>query len=374
MHELITNLHMHTRYSDGTGLHADIVKAAIQAGLDVVIVTDHNVLVNGIEGHYKEKGRKLLLLIGEEVHDQDRFPQKSHLLVLGADREVATYAGHPQALINRVAQAGGLSFIAHPRDPELAFFHEDDISWENWEVQGFTGLELWNNLSEFKVRTKSWLQAFFYAFFPQYLAVGPIPEVLERWDGLLASGKRVSAVGGSDAHALVVHAGPFKKVVYPYLMHFRTINTHILAPTALSGDLTSDRKMVYDALRAGHGFIGYDLPAPTLGFRFSAQGENGTAIMGEEMVLRGSVTIQIRLPHSTECNLIKDGKVIKTWTKNDVCTHITNQPGVYRVECYVYFLGQRRGWIFSNPIYLRSPNERKESTENEWSQITLPVY
>lgn len=374
MHELITNLHMHTRYSDGTGLHADIAKAAIQAGLDVVIVTDHNVLVNGIEGIYKKNGHKLLLLVGEEVHDQDRFPQKSHLLVLGADREVATFASRPQELINRATQAGGLSFIAHPRDPEMAFFHEDDISWENWEVYGFTGLELWNNLSELKVRSKTWRQALFYALFPQYLPLGPVPEIIERWDNLLASGKHVSIIGGSDAHALVVHAGPFKKVIYPYLDHFKAINTHLLTPTALSGDLITDRKMVYDALRTGHGFIGYDLPAPTQGFRFSAQGENQSAIMGDEMIFNGSVTIQIRLPHITECNLIKDGKVIKTWTKNDVCAYITNQPGVYRVECYVNFLGQRRGWIFSNPIYLRSLNDHKETVENEWSQITLPVY
>jgi predicted metal-dependent phosphoesterase TrpH len=51
MHEIVVNLHMHTRYSDGTGTHKDIAHAAIKCGLDAVIVTDHNVLVQGVEGH-----------------------------------------------------------------------------------------------------------------------------------------------------------------------------------------------------------------------------------------------------------------------------------------------------------------------------------
>ena len=50
MHEYIVNLHMHTPYSDGKGTHQEIAKAALHAGLDVVIVTDHNVWVNGPEG------------------------------------------------------------------------------------------------------------------------------------------------------------------------------------------------------------------------------------------------------------------------------------------------------------------------------------
>ena len=49
MQEIVVNLHMHTRYSDGSGSHKDIANAAIQTGLDAVIVTDHNVLVEGVE-------------------------------------------------------------------------------------------------------------------------------------------------------------------------------------------------------------------------------------------------------------------------------------------------------------------------------------
>ena len=73
---------MHTKYSDGTGTHGDIIKAALAAGLDAVITTDHNVLVNGPAGYYQEGDRKVLLMVGEEVHDQTADPQKNHLLVI----------------------------------------------------------------------------------------------------------------------------------------------------------------------------------------------------------------------------------------------------------------------------------------------------
>jgi hypothetical protein len=359
MHELVINLHMHTRYSDGFGSHADIAQAAIQTGLDVVIVTDHNVLVRGPEGYHKNGQRRVLLLVGEEVHDQARNPQKNHLLVLGAERELATFADDPQRLVDAVRQADGLSFIAHPVDPAAPAVGEDDLSWVSWEVQGFTGLELWNALTEFKIRLKTRLHALYYAYQPQRIARGPLPEVLARWDALLAEGRQVVAVGGSDAHAIPARLGPLKRTIFPYAFHFQAVNTHLLTPEPLTGDVITDRRMIYQALRRGNAFIGYDLPAETRGFRFTAQGANGLAWMGDEIELSArqsatsGITLQIRLPLATECRLIHNGQVIKQWANRQTCTHITTAPGAYRVEAYLRYLGRRRGWIFSNPIYVR---------------------
>jgi hypothetical protein len=130
---------------------------------------------------------------------------------------------------------------------------------------------------------------------------------------------------------------------------------HLLVANPLSGDLLTDRRMVWNALRDGHTFIGYDYPAPTRGFRFTAQTRDQNAIMGDEIILGGGVTFQVRLPEKTECRLIKDGAMIKTWKQQEICTYLTNQPGVYRVECHIHYLGKLRGWIYSNPIYVRKP-------------------
>jgi hypothetical protein len=353
MHEIVVNLHMHTRYSDGSGTHKDIAQAAIRTGLDTVIVTDHNVLVQGVEGYYRVGPNRVLLLVGQEIHDQDRVPQKNHLLVFNANRDLATLADNPQALINGVAEAGGLSFIAHPSDPEAPTFGETDISWEAWEVQGYTGIELWNGLSELKTLVPTKLHGAFYAYFPQFIGHSPIFETLQRWDELLISGQRVVAIGGSDAHAMHMSMGPLHRVVFPYQFHFRTVNTHAFIPKPLTGDVPTDKKMIYDALAAGRCFVGYDLPASTRGFRFTGRGREQTVIMGEELPAKGGVTLQAHLPEPAEIRMIKDGKLIGKSKESQAFTHIATEPGVYRVEVWRNYMGRKRGWIFSNPIYVR---------------------
>lgn len=353
MHEIVVNLHMHTRYSDGSGTHKDIAQAAIKTGLDAVIVTDHNVLVQGLEGYYRVGPSRVLLLVGQEVHDQNRIPQKNHLLVFNANRDVAPLADDPQTLINGVAEAGGLCFIAHPRDPEAPTFKETDISWEAWDVRGYTGMELWNGLSELKTVVPTKLHGAFYAFFPQFIARSPMPETLTRWDELLISGARVVAIGGSDAHAMHMSMGPVHRVIFPYPFHFRTVNTHVFIPQPLTGDVPTDKKMIYEALAAGRCFVGYDLPASTRGFRFTARGREQTVIMGEELPAKGGVTMQAHLPKPAEIRVIKDGKLIGKARESYAYTHIATEPGVYRIEVWRSYLGRKRGWIFSNPIYVR---------------------
>lgn len=353
MHEYIVNLHMHTPYSDGKGSHEEIAQAALRAGIDVVIVTDHNVWVEGPEGYYRDGDQRVLLLVGEEVHDRTRIPQKNHLMIFGVDEELSCYAEETQALIDKANELGGITFIAHPVDPEAPDFGEEDLSWVDWEVHGYTGIELWNHMSEFKGLLENKLKAIYYAYNPRKVGHGPYPDVLVKWDELTATGQRLVAVGGSDAHAMNASLGPLKRVLFPYEFHFQAVNTHIYTPEPLVGDSVQDRRAVIEALRSGHAFVGYDLPAPTRGFRFTAQGMNMSVWMGDEISSEHGVTLQIRLPQRAECNLVKDGKVIQTWENRDVTSFITTEPGVYRVEAYLPYQGKRRGWIFSNPIYVR---------------------
>ncbi len=353
MHEIRINLHMHTTYSDGFGTHKELAHAAIQAGLDALIVTDHNIWVQGVEKYYQLDDERVLLLVGEEVHDQTRDPQKNHLLVFGAEKEMASYAPDPQNLINQIAEAGGLCFLAHPIDPEAPKFNQEDLSWVSWDVQGFTGIELWNAMTEFKSHLTGYIPAIRYSLNFDRVAYGPFSDTLRKWDELLANGKPVVAVGGSDAHQLPGSLGPIKRTLFPYEDHFRAVNTHLLLPDPLTGDVVEDKLAIYHALGAGHAFIGYDLPASTNGFRFTAHCDEEDRIMGDTIEDSKSVTLQIKLPQAAECHLFKDGEIIRSSHKRDSIVHKVSEPGVYRVEVYLEFKGKRRGWIFSNPIYIR---------------------
>ena len=356
MNELITNLHIHSTYSDGSGIFKKIAYEGLDAGIDVLIVTDHNVLVKNPEAYYRKGDHRLLFLTGEEIHDRNRQPQKNHLLVFGHTSELSSYSSDPQILINKAKEFGGLSFIAHPFEHELKMIGEPDISWVDWDVSGFHGMEIWNHLSELKSVSPNWIKLLFHVFFPHFYSKSPNPNTLQKWDSLTRPNRKIVGVGGSDSHALIMKKGFFKKIVFPYNFHFRSVNTHILVPNRLSGNFLDDKKMVFESFRKGNVFIGYDLPFSTTGFRFSAQGSFSDAIMGDEIILDSSITFQIRIPIRTECKLIRDGKLIKSWQGQELCTFIATEPGVYRVECTIQYLGQKRGWIYSNPIYVSKKN------------------
>src|SRR5512140_3312722 len=145
MKELVANLHNHTLYSDGSGTHALVFDQALAAGIDVLIITDHNVLVEGADRYVTKGDKRLLFLAAEEVQDQNREPQQNHMLVIGANRELAKFAYSPKELIDQANQSNGLTFLAHPNEADLPMFHEPDISWVDWGVHSFTGIEIWNH-------------------------------------------------------------------------------------------------------------------------------------------------------------------------------------------------------------------------------------
>jgi hypothetical protein len=158
--------------------------------------------------------------------------------------------------------------------------------------------------------------------------------------------------------------GPIRRTIFPYRYHFSTINTHLLSSTALIGNHITDSRIIYESLRNGNVFIGYDLPASTYGFRFSAQSREKEVSMGDEIELNGSITFQVHIPKKAEISLLKDGKIIKK-TRMENLVFVAKEPGVYRVEVHRNYLGKKRGWIYSNPIYVLPVNKstlRKSDT------------
>ena len=353
MHEIKFAIHIHTRYSDGNASHQELVKIAKKAGLDGIIITDHNIWLEGLEGYYGEGKKKTMLLVGEEIHDRKLDPPGNHLLVIGAEKEMVNFSSDPQQLIDQINRRNGLSFIAHPIEDPLEMFGEKAFSWRSWDIDGFSGIELWNQLSEFKSVSQSLLSAITHALFPKRMSVGPLERTLNLWDQLIADKKHpIIAIGGVDAHEITIGWGFFKIKIYPYLHHFKSVTTHILTEKPLWENFADDKKAILNALRRGHCFVAYDLPAPTDGFRFSVHTDEGQFFMGDQVRSDGGLTFQVRLPQKQLCRLFKDGKIIKEWGDREICTYITTEPGVYRVEVYIPYKGKTRGWIFSNPIYV----------------------
>jgi hypothetical protein len=348
--EYVGNVHLHTTCSDGTATHEEIARIAQNVGLDFAIPTDHNVLVKEEEGWYGHT----LLLVGEEVHDTRRVPEANHYLAFNIIEDVAPYAKDPQAVINAVNAQGGFGFIAHPFEYSSSLVNEEALPWVDWTVTGYTGLEIWNYMSEFKAHLPNMLWAILLAYFPQAAMRGPFPETLAQWDELLQS-RKVVAICGSDAHATNYRLGPLNRKVFSYKHLFRASNLHILTEEAFNGQLDHDKKVAYNALREGHCFTAYDLLSDARGFRFTARSGTAKAIMGDEILLQNQIVFEVSSPQRAHIRLLKGGTAV-AHTRGKKLQYTTGEQGIYRVEAYRHYLFLRRGWVFTNPIYVRAPN------------------
>ena len=38
----------------------------------------------------------------------------------------------------------GYGFLAHPHEDDLPLIDAPDLGWHDWDIEGFSGLEIWN--------------------------------------------------------------------------------------------------------------------------------------------------------------------------------------------------------------------------------------
>jgi hypothetical protein len=345
--EYIGSIHLHTTSSDGAASHLEVAGIAAQAGLDFLIVTDHNAYASGLDGWYSD----VLLLVGEEINDSRLDPAANHYLALDIQRHVAGDGASSQEIIDAVSAQGGFGFIAHPFELSPPFTKEPELPWIDWQVTGYTGLEIWNYMSEFKSYLRDLPRALSFIVCPQAAITGPFPETLAKWDELLFH-QRTAAIAGTDAHGNIYELGPLRRALLPYEHCFKALRTHILASEPLNRDLEHDLEVVYAALKGGRSFAAYDAIGDATGFRFQARGDQITATMGEEISLSGEICFEVESPLRADMRLLKDGHVVAQ-ERGKSLRYTTREPGVYRVEAYRRHLLKSRGWVFTNPIYVR---------------------
>ena len=179
----------------------------------------------------------------------------------------------------------------------------------------------------------------------------PTPRHWQKWDELLSAGRKIFAVAVPTLMPWIFSKGFFQKTVLPYDFHFSAINNHLLVQNELTGNVDLDSRQIYLALKNGNSFIGYDLPASTRGFTFTLENEDQVAQMGESLHLTRGGTIRIHTPSRADIEIVHNGKVIQYSENVSALIKTVTEKGYYRVQCKINFLGKKRGWIYSNPIF-----------------------
>lgn len=346
--EYVGNLHIHSLFSDGAGTVPVIAQTAARAGLDFIILNDHDYMTDDLhldnEGVYGE----VLVLMGQEIGER-----YNHYLAYDLKEMVKDKALSPQDVIDRVNDQGGFGFLSHPFEKGMRFTGKSvAYTWNDLSVTGYTGLCIWNFASRWKERVKTPFHGLFFLLFKSQMLKGPSKRGLSFWDELCRK-QKVVAVGGSDAHGSVFKWGPIRLKPLPYEYVLNSVNVHILLDRMLPTDFAGAKTQVYAALRKGRLFVAHDNLDPSRGFRFYYVSEGcDHLIMGQEMAFRPG-TLSCEIPKQGEIRLLKDGAIQKRW-RDEKASYRVEEAGVYRIEVYrhLLFFGWRP-WIFSNPIYLR---------------------
>lgn len=350
-------IHCHSTHSDGMETIETIARAANRVGLAFLIMTDHDTLAPLQEVGEQWFGNTLLLL-GCEI-----TPRHNHLLAYGIREPVSPFLT-PTEFTDAVAEQGGIAFLAHPYEAGSRFLGQNRYSWEDWTVTRYTGIEVWNYFSQWISSCRDLPSTLRQLVNWKRGITVPDPEALSRWDRI-GLHRRVTGIGGVDAHGIKKRILFWDLVIHPYLRSFRAVRTHLLLDQPFTRDLQTDRSSVMEALREGSCYFANHEEGDPTGFAFVARLDGRWLRMGQEAALErpGSAWFSVRVPYDHHSKptlrLLKDGQAIAETVDCDLQA-ADRGPGVYRVEVH----RNGRGWIYSNPIYLRGePGEHQASDD-----------
>jgi PHP domain-containing protein len=346
LHGLACVAHVHSTYSDGTATVAELVEAAEEAGADCVLLTDHDTLEARRRGEEGWRG-SVLMLVGHEVS-----PKAGHLLVFGLDEEIPHAGRTERDICTAVLEAGGVAFAAHPfsQGSRMSKVIGPPHGWTLLDEAVCGGIELWSLASD---AAESWRTPWEAAAFlrdPMRALSGPPPRHLAIWDRLCRH-RRVPAIGGLDAHQMGIRIRGRVRTPMPNARYFALLHTHVLLPSAPTGDLAADRVAVNEALAEGRCYLSFEALAPGRGFRFWAESDGGAAPMGAR-VDPGRWTLRAVTPRRARLRLLRDGVPVHEG-EGEGMEHVVEEIGCYRLEARLPDDARERLWLVANPVYVR---------------------
>jgi len=357
-------VHAHTWLShDSTGTVEEILDAARAAYLDFLITTDHytpRIFTEGLDG----RQGSLLVVRGVEIAlgctRQGALTRRcASVLAIGLRAPLAPGPDGQwdvDELFKVIRSQGALAIIAHPRGlMNPSYFRNAD---------GLEICDLADTVRGRLVDVPRFLLGFLMDYGGYYQDEILLPLIVERsnwnlveWDRFTKT-RRYIGLAGNDAHQNLNVLG---RQADPYLLTFRAVNTHILAPLRVAEGfrpvaplLTTDDLM--SALRAGRCFTSFNLMADAAGFRFAAHAGAGgpmIALMGDDVQLRDGLVLAAQCPVPGSVELLRDGVPIRRQEGRKLL-HPVDRAGVYRIEVSLWVVDRWLPWIFSNPIYVRA--------------------
>ena len=227
--------HLHTHHSDGWYSLEETIARARQDRLDYIFITDHNCMAsNAFLPSYPD----LAVLPGVEMTYYG-----GHYNLLGIERPVRTFTANSReevlAIMAEGRRNGALASINHPMDGPCGWRYGlgEDVPADL--------IEIWNG-----------------PFTPENAAA------IQFWHGELCKGRRLHAIGGSDAHRGEL---------------FRQMAT----PATFLYSASRSKSDILEAVKYGHAFVGMTPDAPHIGLQWGSarMGDTATPADGEMLLM-----------------------------------------------------------------------------------------
>ncbi len=326
--EIHGSYHVHTRWSDGRGTLDQVVAAAKGAGLQFLVVTDHNVL------RPEDAGYRDGILVIEATEASSSL---GHIVALGVSRAL-TPEEREQGTFEAIRALGGQPIVAHPFQPRRPF-----LGWSRQDWDGFEVVSADTHWGSTLAHHRYWLlglAALAYPWDPAQsaLAFADYPEKeLERYD--LAARTGAPEEPPRPAHPLFcsndAHGWP------SYRATFEAFSMHL--PLTLTGNAAQDSKAVLDRLLDGSAYCVFDGVAPAQGVKLALtpQGDALELNVGTPEPGRGRYVL-VR-------DGVREGDFQTTATGGRfACRGPCVRRAFYRVEGF----WEGRPWIFTNPVWI----------------------
>lgn len=162
------NLHTHTTHSDGSRPSQPVVDDYAVRGYDFLMISDHDKLIDPAE----VDARGMVMIPGNEISRGG-----PHLLHVNAGVYVEADEDRQKVLDRIAADEGAFAVMNHP-NWQHHFNHCSQEKLDAWN--GYIGIEIYNGVIR---------------------RLEGSPLATNRWDLLLASGRRIWGVANDDSHA-----------------------------------------------------------------------------------------------------------------------------------------------------------------------------
>ncbi len=375
LHDFKGVLHNHCYWShDSRGVLEEILPAALQANLNFIFFSDHphsklDTFPRALSGQFSG----VLMIPGSETR---------RLLVWPLRKTVLDWGQPTEKVIQQVIRGGGLIFYAHTEQPH---------PWLNPDYQGMEIYNIHTDLKDENLITllpEILINSGKFRLWTYRKIFDEQTAILARWDSL-NTWRRIVGIAGNDAHnnqslrarylprkrvewvgpnaealdttrigfkeKLLLHppdaAGwAFRWEIDPYYASFHFVNTHILADTLTPAALAG-------GLKAGHVYIAFEGLATATGFLYYAAGAGSQplGLMGDSLALDQIKTLQVESPLPGRIRIKRNGKILAEQAPVYQLSFSPQQPGTYRVEVALEIGGKWVPWIYSNPIYVVTP-------------------